>query len=269
MRQSIDSNRGFASQLPALRTASTLLLLGLLAGVGLGEAPGDSADEVEGQGGETGEQVIIPGDPLPVPVDSEREGALPRDAGALAAAGAQAYARAEWDKARDLFAELIEVEPQNALAHANMGAALDRLDDTEGALRHLQQAVALNPRLARVWMSMGLIHMRRDELNLALSSLARALHEEPLNAAGHNNMAILLTRLGWNIGAEQELERAIELDPTMADAHFNLAVLRLERTPPALEMARQSYQRALQFGAPADEEFEQRLEVLSGAGGTP
>ncbi len=215
------------------------------------------------------EQRSVADDPLPRAADPEREGELPRLANALAAAGAQAYARGEWDKAREAFAELIEIEPDNALAHANMGALRHRSGDSGGALESLQRAVALNPRLARVWMSMGLIHLERDELNLALSTLARALHEDPLNAVGHNNMAILLTRLGWNIGAEQELERAIELDPELADAHFNLAVLRLERTPPSLDLARQNYQRALALGAPRDEEFEQRLEALGGAGAAP
>lgn len=264
MRIRIHPKGLFAGGLPAAATASVLLFLAVWSGATSGLA-GEQADEAA----PPVDTPQVPGDPLPAPVDAEREGELPRNAGALAAAAAQAYARAEWDKARRLFAELIEVEPDNALAHANMGAVLERQGEDSAALGHLQRAVALNPRLARVWMSMGLIHMRRDELNLALSCLARSMHEDPLNAAGHNNMAILLTRLGWNIGAEQELERALELDPTLADAHFNLAVLRLERTPPALELARQSYQRALQLGAPADEGFEERLKALSTPGDTP
>lgn len=239
-----------------------LALAGLPA---VAEEPGDAGGEVTG--GAAAAEAAGPdfsADPLPRAADPEREGELPRLAGALAAAGAQAYARGQWDKAREAFAELIEIEPDNALAHANMGALLHRSGDAEGALASMDRAVRINPRLARVWMSMGLIHLERDELNMALSTLARALHEDPLNAAGHNNMAILLTRLGWNIGAEQELERALELDPEFADAHFNLAVLRLERTPPAVELARQGYQRALALGAPRDEEFEQRLEALGG-----
>jgi Flp pilus assembly protein TadD len=55
------------------------------------------------------------------------------------------------------------------------------------------------------------------------------------------------------------MRRAIELDPEYAEAHFNLAVFCLQRQPPAVELARRHYQKALDLGAAPDPELETKL----------
>ena len=44
-----------------------------------------------------------------------------------------------------------------------------------------------------------------------------------------------------------------------AEAHFNLAVFYLQRTPPAVELARRHYQQALNLGAAPDPQVEKSL----------
>jgi Tfp pilus assembly protein PilF len=55
------------------------------------------------------------------------------------------------------------------------------------------------------------------------------------------------------------MRKAIELDPEYAEAHFNLAVFYLQRSPPAVELARRHYERALELGAAPDPDVERSL----------
>jgi hypothetical protein len=50
------------------------------------------------------------------------------------------------------------------------------------------------------------------------------------------------------------------LDETYGEAHYNLAVLYLERQPPAIELARRHYYRALNLGAEPDAELDRILK---------
>ena len=81
----------------------------------------------------------------------------------------------------------------------------------------------------------------------------------PHDARAHQYLGATFGRRGWYSAGEEELRRALELDPKSADAHFNLAVIYMERTPPAVELARRHYQRALDLVAQPDEKLAKRI----------
>jgi Tfp pilus assembly protein PilF len=62
------------------------------------------------------------------------------------------------------------------------------------------------------------------------------------------------------IPAEAALRKAIELDPSYAGAHVNLAVVYITQQPPAVELARLHYQKALAEGAPRNADLEKMIE---------
>jgi Tfp pilus assembly protein PilF len=73
-------------------------------------------------------------------------------------------------------------------------------------------------------------------------------------------LAIVLKTQGWTDAAEAELQRAIELNPDYGIAHFNLALMYLERKPPALELTRRHYDKAVQLGLERDDIVERKLK---------
>jgi Tfp pilus assembly protein PilF len=75
----------------------------------------------------------------------------------------------------------------------------------------------------------------------------------------HQYLGVTIGQKGWYSGAEDEMRKAIEIDPSYAEAHFNLAVFYLQRNPPAIELARRHYERALELGAPPDPDVEKSL----------
>lgn len=190
-----------------------------------------------------------------------KEGALPPLTSALAERAARAFGQGRWDDARKAYEEILKEDPDNALTLANLGAVEQAAGRLKEAQEYLQRAVSSNPELLQSWISLGMISYEKGDTYLALSALSRAVHLDPADPKAHNYLAVIVKKLGWLDAAESELQRAIALNPDYANAHFNLALMYLERKPPALELAKRHYDKALALGAEKDELVEQKLKA--------
>jgi len=192
--------------------------------------------------------------------DNLTVGVLPEHTKQLSKRAAAAFGRGDWDEAREVYLEMLEAEPSNALVLTNLGSVEQRSGDLDAARTFLEKATVAKPKLAQAWLLLGLVHFEREETNLAIAALCRAVHEDPFDPRSHNYLGVVIKSIGWTTGAEEELRRAIELDPKYAGAHFNLALMYLERQPPSLELAKHHYQLARDLGAKRDRLLEKRLE---------
>ena len=181
---------------------------------------------------------------------------LPPELADLAQQGALAVSAQKWDEARDLYLEMIEKAPDNALAYANLGVAEHQSGNLLAAAGNLKKSLELNPTISQNWQTLGLIQFERGDLNLAISSLTRAIHESPRNARARVYLAAVVRDYGWPEAALTELQRAIDIDPKLPDAHYNLAITYLEMEPPRLELARRHYYSALDLGEEPSPEIE-------------
>ncbi|WP_083805191.1 tetratricopeptide repeat protein [Chthoniobacter flavus] len=123
----------------------------------------------------------------------------------------------------------------------------------------MHTAVRLAPEASLGWLILGIVQYDRTRYDNALASLAQAAVLDPRNAMVHQYLGVTIGQKGWYSGAEDEMRKAIELDPSYAQAHFNLAVFYLQRNPPAVELARRHYERALELGAAPDPDVEKSL----------
>lgn len=192
--------------------------------------------------------------------NQNKTGSLPPLTGGLAERAAQAFGRKEWDTARKLYQEMMREDPLNALTHANLGAVEQQAGRLKEAQALFSRAVAINPDLQQTWVALGLVSYENGDLYHALHAIARAIHEDPTDAKAHNYLAVVTKKLGWLDAAESELQRAIELNPDYGNAHFNLALMYLERKPPALELAKRHYEKAVALGAARDDLVEEKLK---------
>jgi len=119
----------------------------------------------------------------------------------------------------------------------------------------------VKPDAAQAWMLLGVIAMNEEEPEEATADLAEAVYLNPKSPQAHNYYAVMLAKRGWYDAAEDELRTVIELAPDFAEAHFNLALIYFRRNPPAVELARRHYQRALELGAARDPDFEAKLNA--------
>jgi tetratricopeptide (TPR) repeat protein len=172
-----------------------------------------------------------------------------------------AFAKGEIERAKRGFQAVLEANPANLTALVNLGVIEFRLDHPGEGAKLLKKAVRLNPDIAPAWLTLSMCQQRIGETDAALASAAQAVALDPKNSRAHATLAVTLVSKGWYSGAEAELQRAIELDPEFGEANFNLALLYLQRTPPAVELARRHYQRALDLGESPDPSIAEKLEV--------
>ena len=184
---------------------------------------------------------------------------LSPDAKKAAEDGIAAMGRNNFAVAETNFLKLLKLSPDNINGLINLGLVEFRLGRSEEAQKYLQQATHLKPDAGLAWMMLGVIFMNQHDQEAATAALAQAVYLNPRSAEAHNYFAVTLARRGWYSGAEDEMEKVVELAPKFADAHFNLAVLYLQETPPAVELARRHYQKALELGARPDPDIAAKI----------
>ncbi len=191
--------------------------------------------------------------------DPAKTGVLPPSTRSLSEKAANAFSKHDWPTARKAYREMLEVDPENALVWANLGAVEQQAKNLDAAQACFEASTRFNPQLVQSWVALGLIQSAKGDRYRAVSSFARAIHEDPLDPRPHNYLAIEAQNLKWNDAAMAELQRAIELNPEYGIAHFNLATMYLDQKPPAKVLARKHYDKALKLGVEKDEIMEQRL----------
>jgi TolB-like protein/tetratricopeptide (TPR) repeat protein len=121
-------------------------------------------------------------------------------------------------QAVDLYRQASEADPESALAHARLGAALLYLGDLDGAEAPIFRALALAPGLSEVQNTVGLYYWARG-LPEAGPAFERAV---TLNS---NNVDALHNYAEWHWfqydrgGLPELLERAVALDPLSLARH--------------------------------------------------
>lgn len=194
------------------------------------------------------------------PANMNKTGMLPPHTKVLGERAVAAFAKKDWAAARKAYKEMLELDDGNALVWANLGAVEQQAGDVKRAVECFENSVKFNPRLAQSWTALGLLAQQQGDAYRAISCFTRAIHEEPEDARAHNYLAITVKGLGWADAAEAELQKAVDLMPDYGIAHFNMALMLLERRPPAVELARRHYEKALALGVAKDDVVERRLK---------
>ena len=190
--------------------------------------------------------------PAPDPASPEAAQALARRAMAAMSNGDLAAARKD-------FAQVLTLAPGNVPATLNLGLIEYREGNHFQAEEILKKVTRAEPENGLGWLILGVIYYERDKLDAALAALSQAVLYAPKDARAHHFLGVTIGKKGWYSGAEEELRKAIALAPDYQEAHFNLAVFYLQRTPPAIELARRHYQKSLDLGAPRDADVEKQL----------
>ncbi len=163
--------------------------------------------------------------------------------------------------AKKLFRKVLTLAPGNAPTLINLGLIEYREKRFAEAEALLKSAVKSAPESGLPWLVLGMVQYEQTKLDAALASLAMAAFLDPKDARTHHYLGICIGSKGWYSGAEEEMRKAIEIAPGYAEAHYNLAVFYLERKPPALELARRHYYKAIDLGGAPDKDLEKKIEA--------
>ena len=123
----------------------------------------------------------------------------------------------------DLNRRVIELSPNDAEAHYNLGVSLKKLNQFEKAELSYKKAILLNPNFAEAHNNLGNVLKELNKLEKAKVSYKKAILLNPNFAEAHNNLGNVLKELGNLNEAKINLEKAITLKNDYNEAYYNLS----------------------------------------------
>jgi serine/threonine-protein kinase len=117
----------------------------------------------------------------------------------------------------------IALDPNYAVAHANLGITLwDNKRDYDAAIVCFRTVIALEPKFAGAHFSLGNVLRDKGQLEEAIDCYKKAIASDPKHSGAHNHLGTALARNGRVDEAIDSFHQAIASDPTNAQAHNNL-----------------------------------------------
>ncbi|MFW9825615.1 MAG: tetratricopeptide repeat protein, partial [Candidatus Thorarchaeota archaeon] len=102
----------------------------------------------------------------------------------------------QYDKAKQLFKRIIEIDPENYRAHYNLGIANFNLENMEQAKQCYEEAIRIKPDYKHCFYNMGLVYEREGNLQEALKYYEIALDIDPNFPYAYNARNQILSNLG-------------------------------------------------------------------------
>ncbi|MGH7963054.1 MAG: tetratricopeptide repeat protein [Candidatus Binatia bacterium] len=145
----------------------------------------------------------------------------------------QEYERAMmWESAIAMYTEILDKEPNHAMAHYRIGAVWEKIGAMDYAVKSYQAALRANPDLTEARTALEgyyinrAVALRRDkQLNTAFDALQFALALNPSSSTAHLEMGQLLEEQGKADEAGKAYQKVIALEPDNSAAHVRLAAV--------------------------------------------
>ena len=143
-----------------------------------------------------------------------------------------------------LWREVLQNQPNNYMAHNNLGRLLTRLGQLPEAIDELELLVAEKPDYYSGFNNLGVALYRAGRYPEAIEALNRALQLNPDYADALQNIGNSLRQMGQLSEAREKLEHALRLRPGDAEAQNNMGVLldSINQVPRAIERFRLAIQ---------------------------
>ena len=162
---------------------------------------------------------------------SRRAGEL--DAGlveALFVEGVVQYHRDHFDKARDVFEQVVRVNPSSYEAYRWLGIVSDVTGKYDDALDFYETAAQIKPYSVEPWLFMNMTHRRKGDVDAAMMSAKRFLEVgirkleiNPDDEVTLSRFAAIYTLLGEGEKARDALQRILKWHPDDGTVLYNCA----------------------------------------------
>ncbi|MEJ1958574.1 MAG: tetratricopeptide repeat protein [Nitrosomonadales bacterium] len=131
--------------------------------------------------------------------------------------------------AETCFRQALQIAPDFAEAHANLGLLLDKQGHAEEAEICYRRSIELNPAYSETYLNLGVLLANNKRFNEAEITYRQAITLKPHSSAGWSNMGVLFACMKREVEAEQCYRTAMFLDASYAKARFNLSYLLLRQ----------------------------------------
>jgi len=168
------------------------------------------------------------------------------------------------DEAIAQYQKALELSPDNPESHLNFGIALAGKGDLNQAIAHYQKALEINPEYPEVHNNLGVALAAAGKLDEAIGHYQQALAVNPTYPEVHSNLGVALAGTGKLDEAIAHFHKALEVNPNSAEVHNNLgrALATMERFDEAIP----HFQKALEINPNFAEVHNSLGVVLVGKG---
>jgi Flp pilus assembly protein TadD len=128
-------------------------------------------------------------------------------------------------EAETCFQEALRLDPAFAQAHINRGTLYRTQGTFERAAGCFRQALAADPDHALAHIHLGAVLVDQGRLDEAVAEYREALRRNPENAWAHNNLGIALSHQGKLEEALACYNQALGIEPDYPGAHLNRALI--------------------------------------------
>lgn len=142
------------------------------------------------------------------------------------AAGYQLHAAGSFAEAENTYRGVLADRPDDAEAWHLLGLTKVAQDDGQAAVRALQKAVELKPEEARYHNNLGHVFRSLGRLSDARRELSKAVELRPIFPGAYYNLGLTLHALGQVREAEQHFRKACAQDSDYVQAHYWLGLVR-------------------------------------------
>ena len=143
--------------------------------------------------------------------------------------GYQHILNKEHDSAIEAYTKAIALDPNDALAYNNRGAAYANKGQYDRAIEDFNKAIALNPNLAQAYYNRGAAYADKGQYDRAIEDYNKAIALDPNDALAYYNRGIAYKNKGQYDRAIEDYNKAIALNPNNALAYNNRGVAYYEK----------------------------------------
>ena len=157
--------------------------------------------------------------------------------------GETAQAQKKYPEAERIWRQIIQLDPNSAVAFSNLCAALFRQNKLDEAPIFCQKALALDPKLPETYNNLGNVLRVQKKLTEAEEMYRRAIELDDKYVRAYNGLGIVLANQKKLTEAEEMFRRALALDDKYVRAYYNLGIVLYEQKK--LTEAEEMYRKAL------------------------
>lgn len=141
----------------------------------------------------------------------------------------QAQQAGQYSKAKKLYIQLLENNPNSGHLHQLLGICHAQAQDLSSSIIHLKKATECEPNNPHFLASLANAYRTQGEYSLAKVLFLEVLRLEPGQLSALNNLGVLHYNEHNTDSAIDYLQQALALHPKFSDAHFNLGLCFLSK----------------------------------------
>lgn len=135
------------------------------------------------------------------------------------------YENDDFARAEEEFRRCIELSPDSAPDHFNLGLVLMRAQKYKEALEALDKAQTVDPNLLGLYYVRGIIHKREARLPEAVEALREVIRRDPKCHGAYYNLGVCYKSMQQFTDAIEVFQKASELNPDHPSTHYQLITL--------------------------------------------